>query len=91
MKAYLKFGGPNLPAGTHTWFFDRELPTPEGGDYGYATTRAEPGDVVSVARIVDAEYYVNTGRAVECDADDGAVLPVETEGPLPVENEKDTL
>lgn len=72
MKPYLKFGGPNLPLGTHTWFYDRELPLPgEESKYNLGTTRVEPGEVVATKRIVDPEYYVQTQRAVECDFPDG--------------------
>lgn len=64
MPRALKFGGPNLQEGQHTWY---ELAIPverHGRTYrkGYQLN-AYPGEIVPVEEVRNPEYYVQTGRA----------------------------
>jgi hypothetical protein len=70
----LKFGGPNLPEGTSTWY-DTPSPAKKGE---YVQVRAEPGLIVPADHVMkfagadergaaklepNADYYVASGRA----------------------------
>jgi hypothetical protein len=58
----LRFGGPNLPRGSHTWF----------EDFRGAIVRAEPGRLFPRAEIQDPDYYIEKGMAVDEGAEDGS-------------------
>ncbi len=58
----IEFGGPALPAGTRTWFYDLTLEL-EGEPLDYGITHAYPGDRFPAAQVKDAESYVARGMA----------------------------
>lgn len=58
MARMLKFGGPALPEGTHTWY--RTVPDKDGR---VRHRDVHPGAVVNGEEIDNPEYYVATGRA----------------------------
>ena len=49
----LRFGGPGLPAGTHTFYT-----TPEGAEH-----RAESGAEVPAAQVTNAKEFIDRGMA----------------------------
>lgn len=58
----LRFGGPNLQRGSHTWF----------EDFRGAIVRADVGRIFPVAQMQDPDYYVEKGMAVLEGTDDGS-------------------
>lgn len=66
----LRFGGPNLRPGQHTWYHDLGKPTTARAVGSRVETIASyeqvivhPGDVVDAARVQNAEDYVARGQA----------------------------
>jgi hypothetical protein len=65
-KKQLRFGGPGLPEGTHTWIRDKEkpLPTPDGEPQRYGKlSPVKPGALLDYDRVVDPESYVKKQMA----------------------------
>jgi hypothetical protein len=74
MGRKVKFGGPNLPKGTSTWYEHRNPDGTHGGQ-----VRVDPGDVVdedNIGGVIEfqqepydahecngASYYIESGRA----------------------------
>lgn len=61
----IRFGGPNLPEGRHTWYETWR-------DGRHVQVRANPGDVTEASKVLRwgldgpanaADYYVNAGMA----------------------------
>lgn len=61
----IRFGGPALPRGTRTWFYDltQELETPPNAPAEYAIVPALYGEEYDAAVVADAETYVARGMA----------------------------
>ena len=66
-KTKIRFGGPNLPLGTHTWY--RHV---DG-----RCLRANPGDVIDASEMADPSYYLDTGRATPATGGDASDAPPE--------------
>lgn len=56
MSKMLRFGGPKLPAGTHTFY----VVSDERGDLEY---RAEVGHEVAFDKVTNAQHYIDSGLA----------------------------
>ncbi len=65
MSQLIEFGGPALPEGTRTWFYDTtlELETQPGAPIEYAPMHAYPGDRFPAEQVKGAESYVARGMA----------------------------
>ena len=61
----IRFGGPALPRGTRTWFYDmtQELETAPNAPADYAIVPALYGEEYDAAVVADAETYVERGMA----------------------------
>lgn len=57
MSKVLKFGGPRLPEGTHTFY------TTTQADGSATETKANVGDVADFDKVDNAQHYIDTGLA----------------------------
>lgn len=64
-KKMLRFGGPGLPEGTRTWYYDltQRLEAPKGSPPEYAMVHVYPGAEVPADEVKDAADYVRRGMA----------------------------
>lgn len=72
-KKFLKFGGPGLPPGTHTWFED--LAAPLGGGQHAIVPNAAPGQTVEYDRVKNPEHYLIRQMAEVVEANDEPARP----------------
>lgn len=72
-KKYMKFGGPGLPQGTHTWFED--LADPLGGGQFAMVPKAVPGMSVEYDRVKNPEHYLINKMAEVVEVNDEPAKP----------------
>ena len=69
-KRMMRFGGPSLPEGSRTWYYDLTQPLDvlQGAPPDWAMVHVYPGTEVPADHVKDAASYVERGMAEWVDA-----------------------